>query len=92
MTDKQKRVETKKEVCIKCSNETLKIAQDAQTDPSLHIVLRYRVEDMASIYEEFSNFHNQIIFLIDNDDDFAEQDKIRQNTDTDYYTIKSIYP
>lgn len=48
-----------------------------------------RSQDLDDIYQEFKRIHNSIISLLASDEDFNEQDSVRRDADSYYYSVKA---
>lgn len=48
-----------------------------------------RVDEIDTIYDDFSASHNAVIGLI-SDEEFVDHDKLRMSVDQAYYSVKSI--
>ena len=86
-----KKVEQKRLVYVTRITETFTAAVKAQTDTSVRSMFKTRYENLDEFYEEFKQLHNQVIGLVDTDDEFKIQDKVRKDTDNFYFQAKDIF-
>ncbi|XP_071056914.1 uncharacterized protein [Onthophagus taurus] len=68
--------------------ETFKLGKTIEDEDQRSIFLA-RAEEIEGIYSQFQTLHNQIIGLIE-ETDYEEQDKVRKEADTAYFSIKAL--
>lgn len=86
-----KRLQAKRSVFAGRIAEVSKAAHLANRDVQHIELFRVKYQDLKGAFDGFNELHNEIIGLIEEDDDFRTEDKIRRDTETLYYDSKMYY-
>ncbi|CAG9770517.1 unnamed protein product [Ceutorhynchus assimilis] len=90
--EKYKKAKIYRSVEVNRINELLTIAQNSLTDNGKHGNFKSRYEHVETVNDSFYKQHNVVLnYMPETDEEFEIQDKIRQEFDSNYYTIKAIY-
>ncbi|XP_071054607.1 uncharacterized protein [Onthophagus taurus] len=88
--DKLTKLKLRRSVFQNRLTEARDSGQTASDDSSLQLIFLEQAKRADKAYDEFTTIHNQIIGLIE-ETDFDDQDKIRKDVDTAYFTIKALF-
>ncbi|KAK9878346.1 hypothetical protein WA026_021646 [Henosepilachna vigintioctopunctata] len=86
-----KRLENKRKTFISRISEYYSIAVQSSTDPSKRGQLKSSYADISEIFDRYSEYHNEVIMLVESDEEFDIQEKVRKDTEHFYYESLSIY-
>ncbi|XP_050305592.1 uncharacterized protein LOC126742831 [Anthonomus grandis grandis] len=92
MSDKLKRAKVLRQTEFNRLSDILNISRSAKEDTSQHIIFKLSYDILESIRTEFFKQHNVVIScILDDEDQFTEQDAVRSSFEKDFWYIKSIY-
>ncbi|KAK9877343.1 hypothetical protein WA026_017737 [Henosepilachna vigintioctopunctata] len=84
-----KRLENKKKTFISRISEFYSIAVQSSTDPSKRVQLKSRYAVISEIFDKFSEYHNDVIMLVESDGVFDIQEEVRK--DSFYFGKEHFY-
>lgn len=87
-----KRFTAKRGICARITEvfKAATLAASQSNDENIEL-FRVKFQDLQNAFDTFCEYHNEIIGIIEKDDAFLEEDKVRKDTESYFYQSKMYY-